>query len=143
MLCTVELLEHILDYLSPVDILAAYGVNRVLYDTIEGYVTLQHRLELTPDLDSHYYVPAEELIPKTRGVHTSDSVSLLKWSYDIAMETATSKTMIGIDSTLIDGAEVQIPRLDSGCANMLMSQPPPKEVYIYIHCCARPRQCIN
>lgn len=141
---TPGLLEHILYYLTVPELLGVYGVDKTFYDTIEGSIVLQRRLGLTPDWDSHFFIPANSLILQTRGVQTSDTISWLPLHALDKPRDDNFKVVVGMDSRgrtytkVEDSSGIKLPRLGVRCARMNLSQPPTKEVPIYFHCCTSP-----
>lgn len=151
---TPGLLENILTFASIPDLLRAYRVNKTFLNLIEGSALLQRRLGLLPDHDCHLRLPAQQLITHSSGVDM-DSVFFGGISSRLTGESVLEPNTVPIQ---INGGAyrlrnktaelVKIRPLGERCRNMLITQPPIKEMRVYLQCCTpdylsyRPRQSV-
>lgn len=136
-----ELAEYILTFVSVPDLLRLYRVNKTFYNTIEGSGLLQRRLGLRADPTAHLALPSEHLVYHSEGVdmnemfyssghlsddaHTIPDQNRMPVKINVCTYSCHSK----------GGDEIKLRKLGERCQKMLITQPPIKEMGVYMQCC--------
>lgn len=134
-----ELLEHILTYTSVPDLLRLYRVGKVFYNTIEGSTLLQRRLGLQASPSCHLDLPAEHLVSHVEGMDMNE-IFYCGRMFDDNVEPEPNVMPIKISVCTYScrhkpGEQIQLRPLGARCKKMLITQPPIKEMRVYMQCC--------
>lgn len=137
-----ELLEHILSFTSVPDLLRLYRVNHVFYNTIEGSTTLQRRLGMQPNPSAHLEQPAEHLVYHPEGMDMTETYYCspsLPSDQNTQLEPNAVPIKINVCTwgALGRGSteKLELRPLGERCRKLLITQPPIKEMGVYMQCC--------
>lgn len=136
-----ELLEHILSFTSIPDLLRVYRVNRVFRDTIEGSTALQRRVGLLPNKSGNLELPAKELVYHDDGMDMRTVCYTGRFASEENAERAANVVPIQINIFEYPpygkrATPLELRPLGERCRKMLITQPPIKEMRVYMQCCS-------
>ena len=124
-----EILEWILLYLKPADLLRVQRVNHQFLDAIQGSPKIQCRMGLRPQEKGHVFLPPPSCDPG-------------RLSCYIETYPCFSRENIKENEVVLkigfSGGEDKPPYLGPRCREMLVCQPPIKSMNVYTRCCRPP-----
>ena len=124
-----ELLEKILLYLSPVDLLRVQRVSHLFFNATEGSPKIQFKMGLRPQENCHITFP-----PALLELHMF-SFTLEPYPWSAESRKALQENEVNIRAGFSGSEKNEMLKLGRRCRDMLICQPPIKTLNAYTRCC--------